>query len=64
MDFCEANLLRHTSQEDAFQKLDDIGNRQIEILRKLTKKVQEARHNQDDDIVRTSIEEYDGCIER
>lgn len=63
-DFCQALLLKQNSPEDAYHKLEDIACRQVETLRKLTKRVQEARTNQDDDIVKNAIEEYDACIDR
>ena len=64
LDFCEANLLKQSSPEQSFLKLDGLGNRQIDILRKLTKKVEEARTNQDDEVIHQSIEEYDSCIDK
>ncbi len=64
MDFCEACISRQTSQEDAFQKLEEMSNRQVDVLRKLTKKVQDARHTQDEEVVKGYIEEYDECIEK
>jgi len=56
--------LKQSSQEQAFSKLDSLGNRQVDLLRKLTKKVEEARNDQDDQVIRNSIDEYDSCIEK
>ena len=57
-------MLKQSSQEQAFLKLEAQCNRQVDILRKLTKKVEEARQNQDDEVICQAIEEYDACIDK
>ncbi|KAK2571979.1 Tetratricopeptide repeat protein 30A [Acropora cervicornis] len=48
----------------AYRKLDDMATKQTETLRKLTKQVQEARQNHDDDTVKKAVNEYDEALER
>ncbi|KAI8820793.1 uncharacterized protein EV422DRAFT_496510 [Fimicolochytrium jonesii] len=62
--FIEASLLRQSSAEEAYNKFDDLANRQADILRKLTKQVQEARANHDEDAVKRIVNEYDDAVER
>ncbi|KAK6169346.1 hypothetical protein SNE40_020418 [Patella caerulea] len=63
-DFLEAVITRQTSPEEAYRKLDDMASKQTETLRKLTKQVQEARQNHDDDAVKKTVNEYDDALER
>ncbi|KAL7754390.1 hypothetical protein RI367_000371 [Sorochytrium milnesiophthora] len=63
-EFLEAILLKVTSPDEAFKRLEEIGNRQIDVLRKLTKQVQEARQNHDDDAVKRLVHDYDETLER
>ncbi|XP_071106591.1 intraflagellar transport protein 70A-like [Haliotis cracherodii] len=63
-DFLEAVITRQTSPEEAYRKLDEMASKQTETLRKLTKQVQEARQNHDDDAVKRAVNEYDEALER
>lgn len=48
----------------SFRRLDEMANKQTEQLRKLTKSVQEARQNHDDESVKKLVGEYDDVLER
>ncbi|XP_052264590.1 tetratricopeptide repeat protein 30A-like isoform X2 [Dreissena polymorpha] len=63
-DFLEAVITRQTSPEEAYRKLDEMATKQTETLRKLTKQVQEARTNHDDEAVKKAVNEYDEALER
>lgn len=63
-DFLEAVITRQTSPEEAYRKLDEMASKQTESLRKLTKQVQEARQNHDDEAVKKAVNEYDEALER
>ncbi|KAI8854818.1 tetratricopeptide repeat protein 30B [Chytridium lagenaria] len=63
-DYLEAILLKQSSPEEAFKKLDDLANKHVEILRKLTKQVQEARQNMDEEAVKKVVNDYDDAVER
>ncbi|ELU05516.1 hypothetical protein CAPTEDRAFT_145766 [Capitella teleta] len=63
-DFLEAVITRQTSPEEAYRKLDEMASKQTEALRKLTKQVQEARQNHDDEAVKKAVNEYDEALER
>ncbi|OAJ42453.1 hypothetical protein BDEG_25904 [Batrachochytrium dendrobatidis JEL423] len=63
-DFLEATLLKHTAPEEAYKKFDDLANKHIDVLRKLTKKVQEARQNHDDEVVKQIVTDYDEAVDR
>lgn len=53
-----------TSREEAYRKLDEIATQHTEMLRKLTKEVQEARLHHDDESVKKAVNEYDEALER
>ena len=59
-----ALITQQTSAADAYRKFDELGSRHIELLRKLTKMVQEARQNHDDDQVKSAVNEYEETLER
>ncbi|KAJ3082320.1 Tetratricopeptide repeat protein 30A, partial [Quaeritorhiza haematococci] len=63
-EFIEATLLRQSSPEEAYKKFDDLANKHVDALRKLTKTVQEARQNHDEDVVKSAVHEYDEAVER
>ncbi|KAI9159576.1 hypothetical protein H9P43_008916 [Blastocladiella emersonii ATCC 22665] len=63
-DFLEAVLLKTASPEDSFKKLDDMGQKNVEQLRRLSKGVQDARNNRDEDLVKRLVHEYDEQLER
>ncbi|KAI9220763.1 hypothetical protein BC828DRAFT_382719 [Blastocladiella britannica] len=63
-DFLEAVLIKTASPEDSFKKLDDLGTKHVEQLRRLSKGVQDARSNRDDDGVKRLVHEYDEQLER
>ncbi|PVD38568.1 hypothetical protein C0Q70_01184 [Pomacea canaliculata] len=63
-DFLEAVITRQTSPEEAYRRLDEMATKQTETLRKLTKQVQEARQNHDDEAVKRTVNEYDEALER
>ncbi|KAH8861620.1 Tetratricopeptide repeat protein [Schistosoma japonicum] len=61
--FIEAVILRQTSPQDAFSRLDQMAIKQTDQLRRLTKAIQEARQNQNDELVRQTVHEYDVALE-
>ncbi|TPX62634.1 hypothetical protein PhCBS80983_g00262 [Powellomyces hirtus] len=62
--FVEASLLRQSSPEESYNKFDDLANKHADMLRKLTKQVQEARQNHDEETVKRVVNEYDDAVER
>ncbi|XP_076290193.1 tetratricopeptide repeat domain 30 [Lasioglossum baleicum] len=63
-DFLDALITQQTSPEEAYRKFDDLGNKYMEILRKATKRVQEARLNHDDNAVKKAVTDYEEALER
>ena len=63
-DFLDSLITQQTSPAEAYRKFDELGSRHIELLRKLTKTVQESRQNQDDDQVKGAVNEYEEVLER
>ncbi|NXJ59860.1 TT30B protein, partial [Rostratula benghalensis] len=62
--FLDAIITCQTAPEEAFHKLDDSAGALTEQLRKLTKQVQEARQNWDDEAVKKAVNEYDETIDK
>lgn len=60
----DALITQQTSPEEAYRKFDDLGNKHMEILRKATKRVQEARLNHDDNAVKKAVNDYEEALER
>ncbi|ORZ37245.1 tetratricopeptide repeat protein 30B [Catenaria anguillulae PL171] len=63
-DFLDAVLMKTSSPEDSFKRLDALGQHHIEHLRRLSKSVQDARANRDDDLMKRLVHEYDDHLER
>ncbi|XP_040209040.1 tetratricopeptide repeat protein 30A isoform X1 [Rana temporaria] len=62
--FLDAILVCQTSPEEAYAKLEQVAGMLTEQLRKLTKQVQEARHNRDDEAVKKAVNDYDEVLEK
>lgn len=62
--FLDAIITCQTAPEEAFHKLDDAAGTLTEQLRKLMKRVQEARQNWDDEAVKKAVNEYDETLEK
>uniref|UniRef100_A0A8C2HHV9 Tetratricopeptide repeat protein 30 n=1 Tax=Cyprinus carpio TaxID=7962 RepID=A0A8C2HHV9_CYPCA len=63
-EFLDAMITCQTAPEEAFRKFDEIAGKLIEQLRKVTKQVQEARHNRDDESLKKYVQDYDEVLER
>lgn len=63
-DFLDALITQQTSPEEAYKKFDEMAARHIETLRKLTKQVQEARANHDDEAVKKAVNDCEEALER
>ncbi|KAJ3369056.1 Tetratricopeptide repeat protein 30A [Kappamyces sp. JEL0680] len=63
-DFLDATLVRNSAPEEAYKKFDDLGEKHIDVLRKLTKQVQEARTVHDEEGLKQLVFEYDDAVNR
>ncbi|XP_050962167.1 tetratricopeptide repeat protein 30A isoform X2 [Labeo rohita] len=59
-EFLDAMITCQTAPEEAFRKFDEIAGKLTEQLRK----VQEARHNRDDESLKKYVQDYDEVLER
>lgn len=57
-------LTQQTSPSEAYRKFDEMANRQVEQLRKLTKQVTDYRQTQDDETIKKSVAAYDEALEK
>merc|ERR1719446_1210554 len=53
-----------TSAEEAYRKYDDLTNKHIEGLRKLTKQIQDCRVARDNESIKGALMKYDDALER
>ncbi len=63
-EYLEATILTQSSPEEAFRKFDILANKHIEILRKLTKQINDARQARDNEQIKLALKEYDEALER
>ena len=50
--FLDALIMRQTSPEEAYKKLDALAGGHVDVLRKLTKQIQDARMARDNDLIK------------
>ena len=50
-------------QQEAYRKYDELANRHVETLRRLTKSIQDARIARDHDAIKRAITAYDAALE-
>merc|ERR1719230_870082 len=62
-DYLDATILTQTAPEEAFRKYDDLANKHIDVLRKLTKQIQDARIARDNEMIKKALKEYDEALE-
>ncbi|EQC42807.1 hypothetical protein SDRG_00528 [Saprolegnia diclina VS20] len=62
-EFVDASVTLQTSPEEAYRKYDDLATKHVEILRKLTQKIQAARIAQSNDEIKASLKAYDDALE-
>ncbi|KAG1657935.1 hypothetical protein FOA52_003014 [Chlamydomonas sp. UWO 241] len=62
-DYLQAAIVMSSSPEEAFRRYDELGARHTEVLRRLTKQIQDARLARDNDIIKRTINEYDAALE-
>ena len=63
-DFLDACIMQQTSPDEAYRRFDALSNRHVELLRKLTKQINDARNARDNEAIKVAISEYDDALER
>ncbi|XP_051572544.1 tetratricopeptide repeat protein 30A isoform X1 [Myxocyprinus asiaticus] len=63
-EFLDAMITCQTAPEEAFRKFEETAGKLTEQLRKVTKQVQEARHNRDEESLKKYVQDYDEVLER
>ena len=62
-EFVDASVTLQASPEEAYRKFDDLATKHIDILRKLTKQIQDARISQSNDQIKDALKAYDDALE-
>jgi len=63
-EFIDALILQRTSKEEAYKKFQELSNRHIDNLRKITKQIQDARLAKDTELIKKALKEYDEALEK
>ena len=63
-EFLDATLMVQTAPAEAYRKFDDLSKKHIDALRGLTKNIQDARLNRDNEAIKKSLKSYDDALER
>jgi len=63
-EFLETIILQQTSKQEAYQKFELLANGHIDILRKNTKAIQDARLARDNEAIKKALKEYDDSLEK
>lgn len=61
--YLEAVIMKQNSPEDALTKLDELASQHVDVLRRLTKDIQDARLARDNAAIKKAIGEYDEVLE-
>jgi len=63
-EFLDATLMVQTAPEEAYRKFDDLSKKHISNLRALTKNIQDARLQRDQEQIRRWLKQYDEALEK
>lgn len=63
-EFLETIILQQTSKEEAYRKFEELANRHIDVLRKNTKAIQDARLARDNEAIKKALKDYDESLEK
>eukprot|EP00611_Tribonema_gayanum_P021738 TRINITY_DN4238_c0_g1_i1.p1 TRINITY_DN4238_c0_g1~~TRINITY_DN4238_c0_g1_i1.p1 ORF type:complete len:650 (-),score=302.97 TRINITY_DN4238_c0_g1_i1:45-1994(-) len=63
-EYLDAAIMATASPEEAYRKYDELAARHVEGLRRLTKKIQDARLARDNDAIKGALRAYDDALER
>ncbi len=63
-EFLETFILQQTSKEEAFLKFEELATKHIDMLRKKTKAIQDARIQRDSKAINTALQEYDAALDK
>ena len=62
-EYLDASIMVQTAPEEAYRKFDDLTNKHIEGMRKLTKQIQDSRMSNDNTAIKNSLKKYDEALE-
>ena len=62
-EYLQAAISRNSSPQEAYARFDELGARHVEVLRRLTKQIQDARLARDNEAIKRAIYEYDNALE-
>jgi tetratricopeptide repeat protein 30 len=56
--------MKNAAPEEAYKKFDELANMHIEMLRKISKQVQESRSNHEEELTKKLVAEYEEAVDR
>eukprot|EP00921_Rhytidocystis_pertsovi_P000751 GHVQ01001314.1.p1 GENE.GHVQ01001314.1~~GHVQ01001314.1.p1 ORF type:complete len:528 (-),score=94.90 GHVQ01001314.1:198-1781(-) len=63
-DFLSALIMAQSAPEQAFHSFESIATRQVEVLRRITKHIQDARRTRDNSAVKKNLSEFDTALDK
>ena len=62
-DFIDSVIMAQATPDEAYKKLDSLATRHVDILRKITKSIQDGRDARDNEAIKTALIQYDESLE-
>ncbi|KRX06803.1 hypothetical protein PPERSA_11448 [Pseudocohnilembus persalinus] len=63
-EYVDSLILQNVNPEEAYTRFEKLANNHIDTLRKITKDIQDARLQRDNDGIKQSLKEFDDCLEK
>ena len=63
-EYLEAIIFQNSNPEETARKLEQLGNKHLENLKRITKEIKESRNDSDNDGLKKALKEYDDCLEK
>ena len=63
-EYLEASVMVPISPEEAYRKFDELANKHVDRLRKMTKQIQDSRISRDNEAIKTNLKLYDEELEK
>lgn len=63
-EYLEALIFQNSNPDDTARKLEQVGSKHLDNLKRVTKNIREARGDNDNKALQNSLKEYDNCLEK
>ncbi len=63
-EYIEALIVQQATPEESYRKFEQLADKHIDSLRKITKNIQDGRLARDNEGIKKSLKEFDECLEK